>query len=194
MAAKKSAKKSTNVQKIVNTAKTVNSKVQETAEVIVKDVTNNAKELQHVATSGFEKIQMKKSVSKIKATTKVVNEQITDTAKEVYTDIVNKGKAWSDARVEAVRKRIDAIDVNVNLDTIKSTAKDINSFTLETADEFVEGVMNNGEKIQTITAKTIEGGLKLAERQQEIVFGTLETVKAQLMDSRDRIKAIFSKN
>lgn len=76
----------------------------------------------------------------------------------------------------------------------KSTAKSVNEFALETADEFVDGALANGKRMQKVTAKAIDGGLKLAAKQQDIVFDALETVKGQLAKNAVRFRKIFKAN
>ena len=74
----------------------------------------------------------------------------------------------------------------------KKVAKTANEFTLETAEKLVDGVITNGEKWQNVANKAVKGGLKLAERQQDIVFSTLETVKGQLVNSATKLRKMFN--
>ena len=65
---------------------------------------------------------------------------------------------------------------------------------METAEEMVDGMIVNGEKWQNIAAKAVKSGFKVAERQQEMMFSTLEAVKGQLGNSAVRLRNIFKNN
>lgn len=183
------------VNKIKKTAKNVNNEVIETANEIVKEVKANTKAVKNIATKSAkevaEKMHVAENISKIKETAKKVNSQIMETATELLEDA--KGNA-KELQANANKMAIEAIE-NVNITervaTLKKTAKNVNEFALETAEELVDGFAVNGEKWQGIANKALKNGLKLAERQQDIVFSTLETVKGQLVNSANRLKNIF---
>jgi len=86
------------------------------------------------------------------------------------------------------------LDLNKGMNKIKETTKDVNDFVLETSEDLVEGALKTSTEWTSVTEKAVKGGLKLAETQQELVFETLETLKGQLMESRNRFKVLFSKN
>ncbi|MEO0340449.1 MAG: hypothetical protein AAF242_14710, partial [Bacteroidota bacterium] len=64
-------------------------------------------------------------------------------------------------------------------------------YTAQTADEIVEGAISTTEQWQGITSKAIKGSLKLASKQQDIVFETLEDVKGQIVEGTKRTRALF---
>jgi len=86
------------------------------------------------------------------------------------------------------------IDVEAGIETAKATAKNVNAYSLKTADEAIDGALKNGERWQKIATKAVNGGLKLAEKNQEMVFSTLEEVKGQLVVSAKRMRQLFSRN
>ena len=142
------------------------------------------------------------SIDKIKSTTNKVNHQVLDTANEVASDLKTNGKKITDAAVTSAKAAINTITETVAdaTDTLKSTmtvenmvdtAKTINKYTLKTAEEIIDGAVENGEKWQGITHKAVKGSLKLAGKQQEIVFDTLETVKGQMIDGAKRFGKLF---
>lgn len=194
--ARKSTKKTatSNFDKIRKTAKTVNKEVLHTANELMVDAKENGASLKDAATTTIGKVQVRKSLNKIVKTTKKVNAQVLETASEVIEDVVENGKMWSAAAVETVKNRIEDIDVKANVKQIKKTAKNANDIVLTTADDMVDGALENGKKWQGVAEKAVKGGLHLAERQQDIVFDTLETVKGQFIKSASRIKTLFSKN
>ncbi len=195
------AKKTTlnkNVDRIQKTAKSVNKEVAKTATEVVDEVVANSKELKALATKtakeAGKKIDLKNSVEKIRKTADSVNQQIRKTAEEVLTDVTATGKKKVKEVAQNAKETIENFDVAERLDTAKKTAKKANKIALETANEMVDDLYVNGEKWQNVTAKAIEGGLKLAGRQQEIVFDTLETVKGQLTKSTLRFRKLFGSN
>lgn len=187
-----------NVQRIQKTAKNINKEVVKTAEVVVDNMVNNGKTLRTIAQKTVKeagkKIDMGENIEMIRKTTISVNHQIWKTAEEVMDDVTANGKEMVDVATKKAKEVIDNIDLTDQLDTVKSTAKKVNTFTLETAEEVVEGVFANGEKWQDVASKAVKGGFKLVGRQQEIVFDTLEMVKGQLTESANRFKKLFGNN
>ncbi|MEM9820952.1 MAG: hypothetical protein AAF985_07760 [Bacteroidota bacterium] len=131
------------------------------------------------------------SFNKIKDTALNVNNQVLDTAADVIDDLKVNGEQLRDSAVKNVKEAIGKMNQTITLDNIKETAKTVNNYTLKTADELVDGAIQNGEKWQSITNKAVKGGLKLAAKQQDIMFSTLETVKDQLADSALRFKKLL---
>ncbi|MEO1263260.1 MAG: hypothetical protein AAFZ15_30910 [Bacteroidota bacterium] len=199
---KKTTAKKTNLEKNVNriqkTAKSINKEVTKTTGDVIDNVVSNGKELRTLATKTIKeagkKIDLNQSIEMIRKTTISVNHQVWKTAEEVLDDVTASGKEMVDVATKKAKEAIDNIDLTEGLDTVKSTAKKANKIALETADEVVEGVFANGEKWQDVAAKAVKGGMKLAGRQQEIVFDTLETVKDQLTDSAKRFRKLFGTN
>jgi len=194
--AKKSTKKAatTNFDRIVKTAKSVNKEVLNTATQLLEDAKGNGVTLRSGATTILEKVQIKDSFNKVLKTTKKVNTQVIETASEVLEDVVETSKMWGAATLETVKNRMEDIDVKANVNQLKTTAKNVNDLALATADDLLEDALENSKEWQGVADKAVKGGLHLAERQQEIVFDTLETVKGQLLHSASRIKTLFSKN
>jgi len=197
MSNKKTAKKSTiqtNVDRITKTAKSVNKQVLETVEALVEDAKANGTQVRTATTTSFENIELKKSFNTVFNTAKNINTQVLETTTEVLEDVYESGMKWSAAAVETAKNRVNDIDVTKNIEQVRATAKKANDFTLKTADTLIEDAFANGEKWQGVAAKAVKGGLQLAERQQEIVFDTLEEVKGQLQQSATRFRGLFSKN
>ncbi len=198
---KKSAKKSNltkNIDRVQSTVKSVNKEVLKTAGEVVDDILENGKELKTIATKTVKeagkKINFGDSVEMIRKTTNSVNAQVWKTTEEVLDDIAESGKELVDVAAKTAKEAIENINLTEKLNTVKKTAKNVNEFTLETAEEIVDGVFSNGEKWQDIAAKALKGSLQLAGKQQEIVFDTMEAVKGQLTESAARIKKLFKSN
>ncbi|MFT4666373.1 MAG: hypothetical protein ACI8YQ_004564 [Polaribacter sp.] len=148
------------------------------------------------ATNKVEKVELTESLNKIKKTATTVTGKVLETVTDVMDDVTVNGKYWATETSEVVMETIANIDIEKTakggIKTAKKTVKSINEFVLETADELVEGSMKNGKKMQSITAKAIEGGLKITAKQQDIVFDTLETVKKQLGKNAVRFSKMFN--
>lgn len=189
--AKKTTKKvtpRTNVDKIVHIAKTVNGEITATAENVndkIMDTTQNV---------GKEIVKTAKTVNtQVWGVTKEVTEDVVKSTREWTNEQVKNTREWTNEQVKTVQDRF-----NINLEMpkvdLKKAVKETNELALNTADSIIDGATKNGEKWQKVTAKAIKGSLQLAEKQQDIMFDTLEAVKKQLIESRKRTQALFSKN
>ena len=199
--AKKTAKKveitaKTNLDKITATAKSINAEVKEVAEELVEDMLTSTKKVRAVATKSVkevaDKIDFSDSVAKIKSTAKSVNSQLKETAVEIMEDVKENGKELRSAANKLAKEAIENVNLTERLSTIKKVAANTNAYALETAEELVDGITVNGEKWQAITEKAVKNSLKLAAKQQEIMFTTLESVKMQLGGSAKRFRKLFN--
>lgn len=185
------------VSKVKATAKEVNAQIAETATDIAEDIKEIGQELQKVATETVKKVTKKadlsKSVKKAKTTATKVNKEIMETANEIAEEVMEKGKELKDATTKIAKDAINNFDLTDRLNAVKKAAVKANEYALETTEELIDSVAVNGEKWQNVTEKAIKNGLKLAERQQTIMFTTLEAVKTQLDGSATRLKKLFRK-
>jgi hypothetical protein len=208
------------LNKITTTAKSINTQVMEVAEELVEDVVNSAKEVRAVATKSVkevaEKVDFTDSIEKAKSAAKNINTQI----KEATTDLVEDLKENTEdlrkkatkmakntikqvetnvkeARKTATKLAKEAIE-NVNLtervNNLKKVAADTNAYALQTADELVDGLTVSTEKWQGVAEKAMKNGMKLAARQQDIMFATLEAAKTQIDGSVKRFKKLVNAN
>jgi len=81
---------------------------------------------------------------------------------------------------------------NKTINTIKKSAKDINQFVLETSEMIVDETIETGLAWQTLSAKAIKGGLTIAEKQADLTFKALETLKSQWKKGQKKFQAKFS--
>ncbi len=70
-------------------------------------------------------------------------------------------------------------NTTINLKTIKSSTKTINNFILDTTELIVDETLDRTAAWQVIADKAIKGGFKLAEKQADLTFKALETLKKQ---------------
>jgi predicted metal-dependent hydrolase len=195
-AAKKVTEKTPNsLTKIAATAKTINAEVKETASDLYVEVIAEGKAVKEIATKSVkeaaEKIHVSENVAKIKEAAKKINSQIKETATEILGDVVtNRKELQANAKKMAI-EAIDNANITERVASLKKTVKNANDFTFETAEGLVDGLAVNGEKWQGVANKAVKSGLKVAARQQDIMFSTFETVKGQLMNSAARFKSII---
>ncbi len=91
-------------------------------------------------------------------------------------------------------KKTINIETTKTFGKVKETASEVNQFMLKTSEELVDIAVKRGSEWQNVADKAVKGGLKLASNQQDILFNTLEIVKGQVIDTRKRVKTLFSKN
>jgi gas vesicle protein len=126
-----------------------------------------------------------------KESAKTMNAQVKEVADELFDDILNTGDQLKDLTLEPVIEVFDKIADKITLENIRKTIKKVNQYTLKTAEELTEGVIENSEKWQSVTEKAVKGGLKLTAKQQVILFDTLETLKGQFSENTNRFRKIF---
>lgn len=198
--AKTTAKADTNkgINKIKNTATNVNKAVVATAGEVSKEMKENTKVVKNVAEKAAKeltkKVDFKDSTKKIKSTVNMVNTEVKETATVVADAVMKNGKQMTDNAVQVAKEAIGKINVEKGIQTVAKTAKNVNDYSLKTADQLIDSTLENSEKWAKVANKAINGGLKLAEKNQEMVFTTLETVKAQMINSANRFGKLFSGN
>ena len=138
------------------------------------------------------KFDFSDSANAIKKTAQTINSQVKEAAAEIAEDLKDNGAQLRTTAMAPVKKAYNKVTDKVNLNNLTKAAKSANDYTVKTAEEIVDGVMVNGEKWQGVAEKAVKGGLKLAAKQQEMMFGTLETVMGQLSQSSKRFKKLFA--
>lgn len=138
------------------------------------------------------KNDMNKKFDKIKATAMTLNTQIREVATEAVETVVETGKQRIDETTTRVKTAIEGVTVENGVKTIKSTAKNINAYTLEVAEDIVEGALATGKDWQGVAEKALKGSLKLANKQQEIIFEALTDVKGQVVKGAGRVRTLVT--
>jgi len=150
------------------------------------------------ASNKVTKVEMTETFNKVKDTAVKMNTQVFNTANDVMDDMKENGKYWVATASQKVKETVTNFDVaevaTATVKTVKATAKTANKVALESADDLVDVALDNGKKMQNLTAKVIDGGFKIAAKQQDIVFTTLETVKGQLTKNASRFRDLFKAN
>ncbi len=137
------------------------------------------------------KFDFSDSAKAIRKTAKSINAQVKEVVSEIAEDLKENGTHLSNRTMAPVKKAYNKVSERVNLENLTKATKDVNDYTLKTAEEIIDGVMVSSEKWQGVAEKALKGGLKLAAKQQEMMFGTLETVKGQLANSSKRLKKLL---
>lgn len=77
-----------------------------------------------------------------------------------------------------------------SLKNLRNSVKSINKFILDTTEEVLDETLDRAEDWQLVGEKAIKGGIKIAAKQQDLVFDALETVKKQVTQGKKRAVAI----
>ena len=93
-----------------------------------------------------------------------------------------------------VVNQFDKVLANVKTGTkeVRGVAQEVNEFTLKTTDEVLDVAIASGEKWQAVSQKAIKGGLKLASKNNDILFDFLGDAKKQMLSNTKRVKGLFS--
>jgi len=82
--------------------------------------------------------------------------------------------------------------INTAIDTTKETAKKANDYALKTTETTVLESISVVSQWQEVGNKALEGGLKLLNNQQDLVFDTLDMVKDHVTESKKRFTKLFA--
>lgn len=77
-----------------------------------------------------------------------------------------------------------------SMKAIRNSVKSFNKFMLDTTEEVIDESLVRIEDWQAVGQKAIQGGIKVAAKQQDLVFDALETAKKQIVKSKKRVVAI----
>jgi len=96
--------------------------------------------------------------------------------------------------------KFEASEINIKegVETAKKTAKKIvkntNAAVLDITEDIVEGSIARGTEWQSVAEKSVKGGLKIAAKQQDMFFDTLDMIKGEYIRNRGRFGKLFSQN
>lgn len=77
-----------------------------------------------------------------------------------------------------------------SLKSIRNTVKGVNKFVLDTTEEVLDETLVRTEDWQAVGHKAIQGGIKIAAKQQDLVFDALETLKKQILKGKKKVVAV----
>ena len=73
---------------------------------------------------------------------------------------------------------------------LRNTVKGANKFVLDTTEDVLDETLSRTAEWQAVGEKAIHGGLKIATKQQDLVFDALEMMKKQIKKGKKRAVAI----
>ena len=127
-----------------------------------------------------------KNLEKILETANNVNKQVMETTSEVISDVLEQGVVIGDKVFESVKSGISFEKVS-----IKEVAGNVNEFVFETTEDVTDATLKTIAKYQGLGEKTLKNGLKLVEKQQDIVFDALDNLKGQWTKGVDRFNKLY---
>jgi len=75
---------------------------------------------------------------------------------------------------------------------VNKTAKKVNKNVMATSTEVLSEVIEGSQPWIKLGKKAVKGGVKMAEKQQEIALEAIKEVKGQLKNSQKRFKKIIN--
>lgn len=78
------------------------------------------------------------------------------------------------------------------IDKARVYAAEANETALKGTETAIDKAVEFGTKWQSVASKAMNGGLKLAANQQEIIFSTLESVKTQVQKARANARELMA--
>ncbi|MEM1217580.1 MAG: hypothetical protein AAGH79_01650 [Bacteroidota bacterium] len=137
-------------------------------------------------------IDFSNSVEKIKTTAKTVNTEVVDTAIEVLEDLRTNGEKIRVAATARVNEAIENMTVENGVKFVSETAKSINNYSLETAEEVIDATVKGTKEWQALMAKSMKEGVDLYAKGQDITLTALEGLKKRYSKRNFRIKQLLN--
>lgn len=137
-------------------------------------------------------IDFSNSVNKIKSTAKTVNTEVVDTAIEVLEDLRTNGEKIRVAATASVNAAIENLTIDNGVKFVKTTAKNINEYSLETAEEVIDATVKGTKGWQALFAKSMKEGVDLFGKSQDLTLTTLEGLKKRYSNRNFRLKQLFN--
>jgi len=96
--------------------------------------------------------------------------------------------------IKNIKIETPKIDITAGVNAAKKIVKNTNNIALDITEDIVEGTLARGTEWQSIAEKSVKGGLKLAAKQQDMFFDTLEMFKGEFLRNKGRFGKLFSQN
>ena len=97
-------------------------------------------------------------------------------------------------QINNIKIEAPKVDVKAGVKAAKKIVKTANDVALDITEDIVEGTLARGTEWQNIAEKSVKGGLKIAAKQQDMFFDTLEMLKGEYIRNRGRFGKLFSQN
>lgn len=174
-----------NVEKITDAANALNTQLKATAIEIADEVKDMTVEATKVAQKTFKQITKKVDVKGNAAKAKKV-------ATKLNTEIVENVEEFKKNTTKLANEMVENMNVADRLETMKKSINNANEMAVKNTIELIDGVEIHATKWQSVADKAIKTGLKLVDNQSDIMFTTLEAVKAQVGKTTNRFKKLFT--
>jgi hypothetical protein len=185
-----------NVDKVKTSVKSLNEKLVSSTTDIYNEVVEMNKEIAGIATKSVKEIannfDIKVEIAKIKTSASELNEKAINRVKELNSQVLAKAEDLKSTTAKLANEMVENIRINERLATAKDIVVNSNKYALEATENAIDNVEKNATEWQKLSEKAVNKGFKLASKQQELVFDTLEEVKTQVKTTRNNFKKLFS--
>lgn len=137
-------------------------------------------------------IDFTNSIEKIKGTAKTVNTEVVDTTIEVLEDLKTNGERIRKVATSRVQEAIENLTIDNSVKFVKTTAKNIHNYNIETAEEVIDIALKGGKEWQIFLAKSLKNGVEFFGQQQDITLTALEELKKQYDTGKFKFGKIFN--
>lgn len=174
-----------NMEKIADSAKALNTQLKVSATEIADEVKEMTVEVSKVAQKSVKqiakKVDVKGNVVKAK---KVVT--------KLNTEITTNVEDFKKNTTKLANEMVENLNVTDRLETLKKSINNANEMAVKNTSELIDGVELHVGKWQGVAEKAIKTGLKLVDNQSNMMFTSLEAVKAQVGKTSNRFKKLFT--
>lgn len=192
----KKADFSKNVDKVKTSVKTLNEQIVASTSSIFEEVIEMNKEIADIAVKSVKEMasnfDMDQEVEKIKASAVELNEKVVNRAKELNSQVLAKAEELKSTTAKLANDMLENVRLNERITNAKDAVLNSNKYAMEAANNTIDNVEKNATEWQRIGEKAVKRSFKLASKQQELVFDTLEEVKSQVLLTRKNIKSLFN--
>lgn len=192
----KKADFSKNVDEIKTSVKTLNDQIIASTSSIFEDVIEMNKEIADITVKSVEAMasnfDMDKEVEKIRASAVELNEKVVNRSKELNSQVLARTEDLKSTIAKLANDMLENIRLNERITNVKDAVLNSNKYAKDAANNTIDNVEKNATEWQKIGEKAIVRSLKLASKQQELVFETLEEVKSQVLLTRKNLKSLFN--
>ena len=79
-------------------------------------------------------------------------------------------------------------------ENLKANVAEITDLSFKVTEDSIEGILSTAGKIQQLSEKAAKGGMKIFDRQMDMLHSSVKTVKSKFTTESKRFKQVFSEN
>ncbi|MES2797245.1 MAG: hypothetical protein V4683_14835 [Bacteroidota bacterium] len=174
-----------NVEKIKDSAKALNTQFKVSATEIVDEVKDITVEVSKVANKTVKqiakKVDVKGNVAKAKKVATKLNNQLVENVED-----------FKNTSTKLANEMVENFNVTDRMEKVKKSINNANEIAVKNTSDLIDGIDLHVGKWQVVAEKAIKTGLKLVDNQSNMVFTTLEAMKAQAGKTTNRFKKLFA--